>query len=337
MYNGNMSVQFIRDDITKIKADAVVNTANPFPIIGAGTDSAIYHAAGADQLLAERKKIGNITPGDACITPGFALSPYIIHTVGPGYIDGTHGEAETLRSCYRNSLLLAKQNQCSSIVFPLIATGVYGFPKEEAIAIAVNELNHFLISQNSNMHIMIAVFDQESYNLCLRITKDITANIDSAASDDALKAEYGKEYDAVQQRHKEIKRARLIGRQKKRKHDLPVSEDTRSFVDMIFYYMNILELKPAEVYKNADIDRRQYSRIINKDYNPSKKAVIRLSIGLRLTLEQTIDLLARADFAFNPSRPDDLAIMRGIRNRKTLKEIRAELEELGLHPDDYTL
>ena len=126
-----MKIKVVKNDITKVKdVDAVVNTANPFPIVGAGTDSAIYKAAGEEKLLDYRvHKIGNIEPGDARISPGFDLnSKYIIHTVGPVYIDGNHNEEKILRNSYRNALELAKENNCKSIVFPLIATGTYGFP-----------------------------------------------------------------------------------------------------------------------------------------------------------------------------------------------------------------
>ena len=129
-----MPFQIIRNDITKVKADAIVNTANPKPRVGSGTDSAIYAAAGQEQLLAARKKIGEIAPGDAAYTEAYQLdAKYIIHTVGPVWIDGAHGEREVLRSCYARSLNLAAELRCESVAFPLIASGVYGFPKDEAL------------------------------------------------------------------------------------------------------------------------------------------------------------------------------------------------------------
>ena len=135
-----MPFQIIRNDITKVKADAIVNTANPQPRIGRGTDSAIYAAAGEDALLDARKAIGEIAPGQAACTDAFRLdAKYIIHTVGPAWIDGAHGERDILRSCYENSLTLAADLSCKSIAFPLIATGTYGFPKDEALHIALSE------------------------------------------------------------------------------------------------------------------------------------------------------------------------------------------------------
>ena len=159
-----MPFQIIRNDITKVKADAIVNTANPKPRIGRGTDSAIYAAAGEEQLIAARKKIGDIAPGQAVHTAAFALdAKYIIHTVGPVWVDGTHGERDTLRSCYENSLALADSLGCESIAFPLIATGTYGFPKDEALHIALSEIQRFLLTHE--MKVTIVVFDRKALEL----------------------------------------------------------------------------------------------------------------------------------------------------------------------------
>ena len=140
-----MPFQIIRDDITRVWADAIVNTANPDPIYASGTDHAVYMAAGADELLAEREKIGEIKVGEAAATPAFRLhARYIIHTVGPAWQDGKHGELEELASCYRSSLELAKTLNCESIAFPLISAGVYGFPKDRALGVALEAISDFL-------------------------------------------------------------------------------------------------------------------------------------------------------------------------------------------------
>lgn len=132
-----MPFQIIRNDITKVKADAIVNTANPKPRIGRGTDSAIYAAAGKEQLIAAREKIGDIAPGQAVHTSAFALNAqHIIHTVGPVWVDGSHGERDILRSCYENSLALADSLGCESIAFPLIATGTYGLANDHFFFLA---------------------------------------------------------------------------------------------------------------------------------------------------------------------------------------------------------
>ena len=148
-----MPFQIIRNDITKVKADIIVNTANPKPTFDGGVDSAIYEAAGKEKLLAERKKIGDIAPGEAAITPAFSLNAkYIIHTVGPTWKDGKHSELEILKSCYEKSLDLALQNDCESIAFPLIATGVYGFPKDKALQVATSVIQEFFLNMRCRSH-----------------------------------------------------------------------------------------------------------------------------------------------------------------------------------------
>ncbi len=185
-----MPFQIIRNDITKVKADAIVNTANPEPVIGSGTDSAIYKAAGARKLLAERKKLGSIAPGAAAYTRAFRLNAkYIIHTVGPAWNGGDHGERDILRACYKNSLAAAAELECESIAFPLIATGVYGFPKDEALRIALDEINIFLLSHD--MNVILAVLDRDSFELSARLSGDIRAYIDNHSAAAICAAEYG--------------------------------------------------------------------------------------------------------------------------------------------------
>ena len=187
-----MPFKIIRNDITKVKADAIVNTANPLPTIGSGTDSAIYKAAGKKQLLAEREKIGIMYLGQAASTPAFKLkAKYIIHTIGPVWEDGNHGERDILRDCYRNSLHLAAELSCKSIAFPLIATGVYGFPKDEALQIALAEINRFLLE--NDMRIILVVFDEKAFELSAKLMEDIEEYIDGEAAKAIRKAEYGME------------------------------------------------------------------------------------------------------------------------------------------------
>ena len=172
-----MPFYIIRNDITKVHSDAIVNTANPEPVYAGGTDAAIYYAAGAEKLLAERKKIGRIRPGEAAFTPAFDLhAKYIIHTVGPVWQGGDHDEFELLASCYRNSLDIARRLGCKSISFPLISTGVYGFPKDSALEIALREISTFL--DNSEMNVTLVVFDRKSFDLSAGLTAEIRQYID---------------------------------------------------------------------------------------------------------------------------------------------------------------
>ena len=184
-----MPFQIIRNDITKVKADAIVNTANPKPRIGRGTDSAIYEAAGEEQLLIAREKIGEIAPGQAACTDAFNLNArYVIHTVGPKWIDGSHGERDVLHSCYEKSLALADELHCRSIAFPLIASGTYGFPKDEALHIALTEIQKFLLTHE--MKVILVVFDRkamyfprassEGLNSSLTITRSVNSAPENA-------------------------------------------------------------------------------------------------------------------------------------------------------------
>ena len=184
-----MAFTIIRNDITKVKADAVVNTANPLPVIGGGTDSAIYTAAGEDLLLEKRREIGNILPGNVASTPAFHLNAkWILHTVGPSWEGGNAGEFETLHNCYRNSLKLAKELNCESVAFPLIATGVNGFPKAEALQIAVSEFRAFL--ENEEMDIFLVVFDRESFVLSGAAFDGVEAFVDGNYVEETLDQEY---------------------------------------------------------------------------------------------------------------------------------------------------
>ena len=196
-----MPFKIIRDDITKVHADAIVNTANPEPVYASGTDSAVYRAAGEKKLLRERKKIGHIEPGEAAVTPAFRLhARFIIHTVGPVWIDGEHGEYELLSSCYRKSLQLARHLGCRSIAFSLISTGVYGFPKDRALDIALREFSAFLTPEEDDprpeeeMDITLVVFDRKAFDLSSTLVKDVEQYIDENYVEARREQEYGAGY-----------------------------------------------------------------------------------------------------------------------------------------------
>ncbi len=185
-----MAFSIIRGDITKMQADAIVNSANPLPICGGSSDGALYAAAGAEEMLAARKKIGNISPGTAAVTPAFALpAKYVIHTVGPVWTGGGEGERDVLRSCYRHSLRLAQGLNCQSIAFPLISTGTYGFPKDEALDIAVSEIRAFL--SVVEMDITLVVFDPASFVLSGQIFDNVKSFIEEREVAEKMAAEYG--------------------------------------------------------------------------------------------------------------------------------------------------
>ena len=184
-----MPLHIIRNNIVNMDCDAIVNTANPYPQIGAGTDSAVYAAAGEKRLLAARQKIGEIAPGQAAVTSGYALKArYIIHTVGPVWEGGENGEEKILRSCYRTSLSIAEAKRCKSVAFPLISSGSYGYPKDAALKTAVEEIRSYL--EHSNITVYLVVFGKEAYELSGKYSDAVEAFID----EHYVKAQIEKEY-----------------------------------------------------------------------------------------------------------------------------------------------
>ena len=356
-----MPFQIIRNDITKVKADAIVNTANPNVTVGSGTDSAMYQAAGKDLLLAERKKIGIMMPGEAAHTPAFNLdAKYIIHTIGPSWIDGNHNEREILHSCYEKSLNLAAELECKSIAFPLIATGVYGFPTDEALQIALAEINKFLLSHD--MKVILVVFDRKAFELSGKLVGDIEEYIDEHSADEIRDAEYGGRYGNV--RRERLERLESLHSaimpdtydEDEPEEDesesqiiyaeaaapsfpdvsgmsldevLDSSEDT--FQQRLFKLIDESGMDDVTVYKKANIDRKVFSRIrCKEDYKPKKKTAVAFAIALQLDMPTMLDLLSRAEIAFSPSNKFDLIITYFITNKVyDIYEINAALFKYG--------
>ena len=358
-----MPFQIIRNDITKVKADAIVNTANPKPVIGSGTDTAIYKAAGEKLLLTERKKIGDIAPGQAVSTDAFHLdAKYVIHTVGPAWIDGDHGERNILHSCYRNSLEKAASLGCKSIAFPLIATGVYGFPKDEALQIALSEINKFLLS--NDMKVILVVFDRKAFELTGKLVGDIEEYIDEHYAGELRKAEYGGKYGNRRRMEEEryLESTMILGNvdgafeeeePEEVEDEAPViyadgagvsfpdvagksldevldnAEDT--FQQRLFKLIDESGMDDVTVYKKANIDRKVFSRIrCKEDYKPKKKTAVAFAIALQLDMPTMLDLLSRAEIAFSPSNKFDLIITYFITNKVyDIYEINAALFKYG--------
>lgn len=360
-----MPFQIIRNDITKVAADAIVNTANPRPVIGGGTDSAVYKAAGEAELLSARQNIGDIAPGNAVQTPAFSLkAKYIIHTVGPVWIDGKHGERDILRSCYANSLSLAAELNCESIAFPLIATGVYGFPKDEALDIALAEIGRFLLT--NEMEVTLVVFDRKALKLSEKLVGEIDQYIDEHSVGRLRRREYDwEDWDLRSNRALE-KENRLL-RERRRVADAAEFEDAfladampkaalssipgvsekfsemsleellrrhneDTFQQRLFKLIDERHMKDSEVYKNANIDRKTFSKIrCNADYHPKKTTAVALAIALKLDMAEMRDLLSRAGFAISPSSKFDLIISYFVEKKKyDIIEINMVLFDYGL-------
>ena len=189
-----MPFEIVRNDITHMQVDAIVNSANPRPMVGLGTDSRIHEQAGP-LLLEAREKIGNIRPGCVAITEGYDLpAKYVIHTVGPVWRGGLFGEGKVLRRCYENALQLALEYGCGSIAFPLISTNNYGFPKDKALQIAMDVFSSFLMEHE--MHIYLVVFSGSAYRLSEKLFRNIASYIDDHYVEEVEKATYGSDPDA---------------------------------------------------------------------------------------------------------------------------------------------
>lgn len=334
-----MPFKIVRNDITKVKADAIVNTANPNPICASGTDLAIYEAAGKEQLLAERTQIGKIARGEIAVTGAYHLNAkYIIHTVGPVWEDGDHHEFDILESCYRKSLQKAVELKCESIAFPLISTGVYGFPKDKALQIAVSVFSEFLLE--NDMQIILVVFDKKSFQLSGQIVGEIDSYIDANYVRDSHKREYpvrsrrsagGRElseeafYEEMLQKNpiednhpydtddESIELAEPCMLSRDMSLEAQLANMGASFHDKLFELIDASHLDNKDVWKRANLDRKHFSKIqCDMNYHPKKKTVMALCIALELDLEQSKDLLARADWAFSPSSKVDLIVQKAI-------------------------
>lgn len=311
-----MPFKIIRNDITKVKADAIVNTANPNPICAGGTDLAIYEAAGKEQLLAERIGIGKIARGDVAVTGAYNLkAKYIIHTVGPVWEDGAHHEFDILESCYRKSLEKAAELKCESIAFPLISTGVYGFPKDKALQIAVSVFSSFLLE--NDMQIILVVFDKKSFQLSGQIVGEIDSYIDANYVRESREKEYplrsGRSAGIRELSEEEIYCEELLQRNEDMSLEDELANMGASFHEKLFELIDASHLDNKDIWKRANLDRKHFSKIqCDVNYHPKKKTVMALCIALELDLEQSKDLLARADWAFSPSSKVDLIVQKAI-------------------------
>ena len=311
-----MPFEIVRNDIVNMKVDAIVNTANPRPIIGAGTDKAVHDKAGARLLLA-RKGIGNIAVGEAAITPAFDLDAnYVIHTAGPIWRDGKSGEEALLASCFKNSFRLAKEKECESIAFPLISTGSYGFPKPLALQIAVREISSFLME--NEMQIYLVVFEKQSFELSEKLFKSVSSYIDANYVSDKMNLEYGTsklrrfDYEEMLLRESSYEITSKMSNL-----DGMLENLGKGFSETLLYLIDRTGKKDSEIYKKANVDRKLFSKIRNNaDYRPSKATAIAFAIALELSMDETDDLLARAGIALSQSNKFDVIVRYFIENKK---------------------
>lgn len=310
-----MPLKIIRQDITEIECDAIVNPSNRNLRPGGGADLAIHEAAG-EELLKACREAGGCEVGKAKVTDGFNLPcKYVIHTAGPDFFREENSE-EILISCYSECLEKAKEYGCESVAFPLISTGAYGFPKDRALKIATKVIGDFLY--DNEMTVYIVVYDKESYYISKKVFSDIKSYID----DNYTKEHADRDTFFGRRRNVSSSRRRLepeecacvVCEDFKESSEEESLEDVlknmdKGFSEMLFYYIDSKGMTDVECYKKANIDRKLFSKIrSDKNYKPSKQTVISFAISLELTLGETEDMLKRAGFALSKSNKADIII-----------------------------
>lgn len=306
-----MPFEIVRNDITKMKVDAIVNAANESLLGGGGVDGAIHNAAG-ERLLEECKKLGGCETGKAKITKGYNLpAKYVIHTVGPIYEDGNQGEKELLESCYRESLALAKEYRCETVAFPLISAGVYGYPREKAIKIAMSVISDFLLE--NDMTVFLVIFDRSSYRISGKLFKDIKEYID----DNYVDENYDYRVESRRMDYMPFPMQASVGGGFYKRNEMLESESLdsklkqldESFSQMLLRKIDEKGMTDSECYKKANIDRKLFSKIRGDvNYKPSKPTAIAFAIALELDLDETEDMLKKAGFALSHSNKFDIII-----------------------------
>ena len=311
-----MPLEIIRNDITQVHADAIVNAASKSLLGGSGVDGAIHRAAGPE-LLAECRTLGGCKVGEAKITKGYRLpAKYVIHTVGPVWHGGGADEEKLLADCYRNSLALARQYELESIAFPLISSGAFGYPKDKALKVAIAEIGDFLLQHE--MTVYLVVFDRASFALSEKLFSSITEYIDDNyidlhPIDDRNRRERICMQEAdlyMESRSPQLSMpAPAAPLKRKRKLADVVKQLEETFSQMLLRLIDEKGMSDAETYKRANIDRKLFSKIRNDiHYKPSKPTVLCFAIALRLNLDETRDLLLKAGFALSHSSKFDIIV-----------------------------
>lgn len=319
-----MPLQIIRDDITRVKCDAIVNAANGRLQGGGGVDGAIHKAAGPG-LHEECLAIGGCQVGQAKITKGYNLPcKYIIHTVGPRWVNGKVDEPEQLASCYHSSLELAKVYGCESVAFPLISTGAYGYPKNLALEIAMAEISRFLLK--NDMLVYLVVYDKAGFQISKKLISDITEYIDecyveahpykrnaSLLPRQLFDRDMVENAPAPQCTAMPAQPDRAVSR---KSLDELIREMDESFSQMLLRKIDERGMSDSECYKKANIDRKLFSKIRSDvHYKPSKNTAIAFAVALELPLEETRELLLKAGFALSHSNKFDVIIEYFIKKR----------------------
>lgn len=304
-----MPLEIIRNDITKVHADAIVNAANSSLLGGGGVDGAIHRAAGSE-LLAECRTLGGCNVGQAKITKGYRLpARYVIHTVGPVWHGGKGDEEKLLSDCYKNSLELARSYKLESIAFPLISSGAYGYPKDKAIKTAISVIGDFLL--NNEMTVYLVFYDKAAFALSEKLFSSITQYIDDKYIEQCpmiSSNRLAEEFIQTDYSMRSIMSPLEAPLHKRSLNDV-VKHIDETFSQMLLRLIDEKGLTDTETYKKANIDRKLFSKIRNDiNYRPSKPTAIAFAIALELNLDETKDLLLKAGYALSHSSKFDIII-----------------------------
>ena len=304
-----MPLQIVRNDITTMKVDAIVNAANESLLGGGGVDGVIHRAAGPE-LLAECRTLNGCKTGQAKITKGYRLpAKFVIHTVGPIWRGGNHGERELLVSAYRSSLELALANRCETVAFPLISSGVYGYPKDQALKVAVDTIGEFLLSHD--MTVYLVIFDRAAYTIGGKLFADIAAYIDDRY--------VGTHTDRYENQRRRMALESMPAEEPQWMPapctigtpglDEALSKLDESFSQMLLRKIDERGMTDAQCYKKANIDRKLFSKIRSDvHYKPSKPTAMAFAIALELPLAEAREMLEKAGFAFSHASKFDIIV-----------------------------
>ena len=328
-----MPLKIVRQDITKIKCDAIVNPTNCRLMPNGGADAAIHNIAG-EELSELCKSLGGVAVGEAKITPAFNLPcKYVIHTVGPKWCGGDKGEEDLLRSCYLESLKLALEYGCKSVAFPLISAGLYAYPKDRVLKEAAKVISEFL--EEYELDVYIVVYDKDSYSISLELFKDVQAFIDNFYVEEKLCTRAGRREGAGRKKTRSIfisnsveeasdKNIALCDSFSLKGLDGMLENLDKGFADTLFDLIDKRKITDVEAYKRSNVDKKTFSKIkCNKDYRPGKITAVSFAIGLRLNFEETQHLLSTVGMCLSRSNKFDVIIEYFIRsgNYKTIFDV----------------
>lgn len=303
-----MPLQIVRNDITKMQVDAIVNAANETLLGGSGVDGAIHQAAGPE-LLAECRTLHGCKTGQAKITKGYHLpAKFVIHTVGPVWEGGSYGERELLVSAYRSSLELALEHRCETVAFPLISSGVFGYPKDQALKVAVDTIGDFLLQHD--MTVYLVIFDKAAYTIGGKLFSDIAAYIDDRYAEehtDSDEEQLRRRFRVLASAPMPEAEAAPAAAPSSLNEALEMLDE--SFSQMLLRKIDEAGLTDAECYKRANVDRRLFSKIRSDiHYKPSKPTAMAFAVALELPLEDAREMLQKARFAFSHASKFDIIV-----------------------------